>query len=96
MDYLEKEVRELGEKAAATAIADRSLVSYENDDMNDDPVKAMAQDSWDYYYSSVALEAFESLKPDRRKGLPSQAQLLQLLFDNAFFPAVQERLGTDD
>jgi len=89
LDYLCKEAKELGEKAARQAVAEDSLVTYENDDMNDDPVKALARDSWDFYYATVVSDAIEHLKPSRKDGLPPAEKVLERCFEDGFLPAVR-------
>lgn len=94
VDYLAKESAELGEKAARQAVTEDSLAEYEADDMNDDPVRAMARDSWDFFYTTVVEDALESLKPPMREGLPPRDRLLDHLFEDSFLPAVRRYLDS--
>ncbi|MBT8491443.1 MAG: hypothetical protein KJO07_00165 [Deltaproteobacteria bacterium] len=92
IDYLCKEARELGEKAGKQAFSEDSLATYEADEMNDDPVRALAQDNWDFFYATVVSDAIEHLKPSRREGLPATEQVLEHVFETAFLPSVKAYL----
>ncbi len=94
LDYLLTETAELGDKAARQAISEGSLDTFEDDDMTDDPVLAMAQDAWEFYYSTLAWDAVEALKPERRDGLPSRDTLLNILFKRGFLPAVRKYIDS--
>lgn len=88
LEYLSNETSELGEKAARSAMEEGFFDP--DDEMSDDPVRAMAQDSWDFYYSSLTWDTIEALKPSKRDGLPARQTLLDHLFERAFLPAVRE------
>ena len=96
VDYLCKEARELGEKAGKQAFSEDSLTTYESDDMNDDPMRALARDSWDFYYATVISDAIEHLKPNRREGLPPVERVLDHVFETAFLPALKAYLESVD
>jgi hypothetical protein len=92
IDYLCKEAQELGEKAGKQAYSEDSLATYEADEMNDDPVRALARDSWDFYFATVISDAIEHLKPSRREGLPPTNAVLEHVFETAFLPSVKAYL----
>ncbi len=92
LSYLLGEVAELGGKAARQAIAENSLEHFS--DVGDrDAIQVLARDSWDFYYSTVVLDAVDALKPSRKQALPGQPELLELLFERAFLPALRQHLG---
>ena len=92
LSYLLGEVAELGGKAARQAIDEKSLEQFS--EVGDrDAIQVLARDSWDFYYSTVALDAIDALKPARKQALPAQAELLELLFERAFLPALRKHLS---
>lgn len=92
LSYLLGEVAELGGKAARQAIDENSLAQFS--DVGDrDAIQVLARDSWDFYYSTVALDAVDTLKPSRKQALPGQTELLELLFERAFLPALRQHLA---
>jgi len=91
MEYLHTEVAELGSKAAKQAASEDALRQFAG--VGDrDALTVLARDSWDFYYSTVTLDIIQSLKPARREGLPAEGELLEILFEKAFLPALREHL----
>ena len=95
LEYLLGEVAELGIKAAKQAIDDGSLDQF-SEVGNRDAIQVLARDSWDFYYSTVALDTVDALKPSRQQALPNRSELLEILFDRAFLPALRDHLASSN